>query len=228
MPFKQGFQARCDTFAACSRPPTPIREELKTALPERPFTIEFWDGTAAALDQRRRAALPRALAGGVRARAARPGPARAGSRLRLGRARGRRHRRGAATCSTPGSRRRWTAARAPGSRSRRPRAAGLRCPPRPPQAELRPRGKRHSRERDARSVRHHYDLPPEFFALFLGPSMTYSCAIFSRGATTLEEAQETKLEMVCTKLGSEARPARARRRLRLGQLRHPRRRPATA
>ena len=31
--------------------------------------------------------------------------------------------------------------------------------------------------------------------------MTYSCAIFSRGATTLEEAQETKLELVCTKLG---------------------------
>jgi cyclopropane-fatty-acyl-phospholipid synthase len=30
--------------------------------------------------------------------------------------------------------------------------------------------------------------------------MTYSCAVFSRGATTLEEAQETKLEMVCTKL----------------------------
>jgi cyclopropane-fatty-acyl-phospholipid synthase len=30
--------------------------------------------------------------------------------------------------------------------------------------------------------------------------MTYSCAIFSRGATTLEEAQATKLELVCTKL----------------------------
>ena len=31
--------------------------------------------------------------------------------------------------------------------------------------------------------------------------MTYSCAIWSRGATTLEEAQRTKLELVCTKLG---------------------------
>ena len=30
--------------------------------------------------------------------------------------------------------------------------------------------------------------------------MTYSCAIFSRGAKTLEEAQETKLDLVCTKL----------------------------
>jgi cyclopropane fatty-acyl-phospholipid synthase-like methyltransferase len=30
--------------------------------------------------------------------------------------------------------------------------------------------------------------------------MTYSCAIFSRGARTLEEAQRTKLELVCRKL----------------------------
>ena len=53
--------------------------------------------------------------------------------------------------------------------------------------------------------------------------MTYSCAIFSRGATTLEEAQETKLELVCQKLALHARPARARRRLRLGLVRDPRR-----
>jgi cyclopropane-fatty-acyl-phospholipid synthase len=80
-------------------------------------------------------------------------------------------------------------------------AAGLTKPPPPPAAELVPQGRRYTLARDRRSVRHHYDLPPEFFALFLDPSMTYSCAIFSRGATTLEEAQETKLELVCTKLG---------------------------
>ena len=83
------------------------------------------------------------------------------------------------------------------------RAAGLQRPPRPPAAELRPRGRRHSPERDARAVRHHYDLPGEFFALFLDGSMTYSCALFSRGAATLEEAQEAKLDMVCAKLGLE-------------------------
>jgi cyclopropane-fatty-acyl-phospholipid synthase len=81
------------------------------------------------------------------------------------------------------------------------RACGLTLPPRPPAAELRPRGRRHSRERDLRAVRHHYDLSNEFFSLFLDRSMTYSCAIFSRGAKTLEEAQEAKLELVCTKLG---------------------------
>jgi cyclopropane-fatty-acyl-phospholipid synthase len=80
------------------------------------------------------------------------------------------------------------------------RAAGPMVPPSPPSAELRPKGRLHSITRDARAVRHHYDLPPEFYKLFLGESMTYSCAIFSRGATTLEEAQRTKLDLVCTKL----------------------------
>ena len=53
--------------------------------------------------------------------------------------------------------------------------------------------------------------------------MTYSCAIWSRGAQTLEEAQATKLELVCTKLGLAAGHARAGRRLRLGRVRDPRR-----
>ena len=80
------------------------------------------------------------------------------------------------------------------------RAFGLRRPPHVPKAELRLRGRRHTVERDARAVRHHYDVSNEFFALFLDESMTYSCAIFSRGAETLEEAQREKLELVCTKL----------------------------
>src|SRR5690606_22643503 len=36
--------------------------------------------------------------------------------------------------------------------------------------------------------------------LFLGDDMTYSCAFFSRGASTLEEAQQAKLDLVCRKL----------------------------
>jgi cyclopropane-fatty-acyl-phospholipid synthase len=81
------------------------------------------------------------------------------------------------------------------------RACGIALPPRIPASELRPRGRRHSIGRDARAVRHHYDVSNEFFELYLDKSMTYSCAIFSRGATTLEEAQEAKLELVCQKLG---------------------------
>jgi cyclopropane-fatty-acyl-phospholipid synthase len=81
-------------------------------------------------------------------------------------------------------------------------AMGLTRPPKPPTSELAPRGTRHSRERDARAVRHHYDVSNDFFRLFLGPTMTYSCGVWARsGATTLEQAQEAKLELVCTKLG---------------------------
>ncbi|MGH2949276.1 MAG: class I SAM-dependent methyltransferase, partial [Solirubrobacteraceae bacterium] len=74
-------------------------------------------------------------------------------------------------------------------------------PPPVPAAELRPRGRRHSLERDRRSVRHHYDLSNDFFALFLDASMTYSCAFFSRDGSSLEAAQDAKLELTCAKLG---------------------------
>ncbi|MBE2318927.1 class I SAM-dependent methyltransferase [Solirubrobacter sp. CPCC 204708] len=81
------------------------------------------------------------------------------------------------------------------------KAGALRRVPRVPAMEFRPKGARHSILRDKRSVTHHYNLSNEFFSLFLDESMTYSCAIWSRGAETLEEAQRTKLELVCTKLG---------------------------
>ncbi len=80
------------------------------------------------------------------------------------------------------------------------KAGALRAVPKVPAMEFKPKGRRHSILRDKRSVTHHYNLSNEYFSLFLDESMTYSCAIFSRGATTLEEAQRTKLELVCTKL----------------------------
>ena len=43
------------------------------------------------------------------------------------------------------------------------RAGALRSVPRAPAAELRPRGRRHSRDRDRRAVTHHYDVSNEFF-----------------------------------------------------------------
>lgn len=61
-------------------------------------------------------------------------------------------------------------------------------------------GPRHSQERDAHAVRHHYDLPVDFYRLWLDEHLTYSCAYFTDGAQTLDEAQEAKLEHVCRKL----------------------------
>jgi cyclopropane-fatty-acyl-phospholipid synthase len=72
--------------------------------------------------------------------------------------------------------------------------------PHRPSLELILRGERHSLQRDAAAVRYHYDVGNEFFGLFLDESMTYSCAIYSRGAQTLKDAQRTKLELVASKL----------------------------
>jgi cyclopropane-fatty-acyl-phospholipid synthase len=80
-------------------------------------------------------------------------------------------------------------------------------PPRPPREEARPRGgRRHSLARDKSAISHHYDVGNEFYRLFLGPSMTYSCARFVDKSTSLEDAQEAKHELVCRKLGLDNRP----------------------
>jgi len=76
----------------------------------------------------------------------------------------------------------------------------------PPPEEARPRGVRHSKERDAEVVRHHYDVGNDFYRLVLGPSMTYSCARFEHEDASLEDAQAAKHEVVCHKLGLPERP----------------------
>jgi cyclopropane-fatty-acyl-phospholipid synthase len=177
----------------------PLRRELARALPHRPFTIEFWDGTS----------LPATEAGGptftVRSPRAVAHALRAPGQLGVGRA----YVSGEIDIDDLSAVMRMLDTWKPPPIDGRERvrlaiaavaAAGLTPPPPRPAAELRPTGRRHSRERDAVAVRHHYDVSNDFFALFLDASMTYSCAFFSRGATTLEEAQEAKLELVCTKL----------------------------
>ena len=72
--------------------------------------------------------------------------------------------------------------------------------PRRPSLELILHGERHSLERDAAAIRYHYDVGNEFFGLFLDESMTYSCAIYSKGAQTLEDAQLAKLDLIASKL----------------------------
>ena len=53
---------------------------------------------------------------------------------------------------------------------------------------------------DKRNITEHYDLSNDFFALMLDTTMTYSCAVFERPGATLAEAQETKIDRLCTKL----------------------------
>ena len=44
-------------------------------------------------------------------------------------------------------------------------------------------------------VQSHYDLSDDFFALFLDPTRTYSCAYFEDPDATLEEAQRAKIDL---------------------------------
>jgi cyclopropane-fatty-acyl-phospholipid synthase len=178
----------------------PLREVLEDALPDRPFRVELWDGTSLPSTNGSGGPVftvrsPRALAHALRA----PG------QLGIGRA----YVAGEIEVDDvdkaldlldgwrPPPLDLRTKAQLAAAAAR---ATGLTKPPKPPATELRPLGRRHSRARDLRAVRHHYDVGNEFFSLFLDESMTYSCAVFSRGARTLEEAQRTKLEIVCAKL----------------------------
>ena len=70
----------------------------------------------------------------------------------------------------------------------------------PPKEEARLRGRRHSVARDRAAVSHHYDVSNDFYRLVLGPSLTYSCAVFTDDDTSLEQAQANKYELVCRKL----------------------------
>ena len=177
----------------------PLREAIQRVFPDRPFTIRLWDGTAVLATRDGGPTLsvrsPRGIAHVLRA----PG------QLGLGRA------------FVAGEIEvddldalvevadRWQPpALSVRSRARLTLAAvrargGLAALP-VPATELRPRGALHSRSRDARAVRHHYDVSNAFFALFLDPSMTYSCAFFGSG-DSLESAQAAKLELTCRKLG---------------------------
>jgi cyclopropane-fatty-acyl-phospholipid synthase len=186
--------------------PEVLRRELADALPDRPFTVEFWDGSR----------LPSTNGNGgpvfgVRSPAAIAHALRAPGQLGLGRA----YVSGAldvddvdAVLDLLGS---WKPPPIDRAKQARlmvaaVRAMGLTMPPRRPESELVPRGKRHSQERDARAVRHHYDVSNEFFALFLDESLSYSCAFFSKApeGATLEEAQRVKLEVTAAKLDLQA------------------------
>jgi cyclopropane-fatty-acyl-phospholipid synthase len=177
----------------------PFCRELARVIPERPFSLEFWDGSKLPASEpdaptfyvRRASAIAHALRA--------PGP------LGLGRA----YVEGSLECDdldkafivvddwVPPAISNKDKLRLLATLALAATPAGI---PRRPASELILKGERHSPARDAAAVRYHYDVGNEFFALFLDESMTYSCAVFSRGATSLEEAQRVKLELIASKL----------------------------
>lgn len=59
---------------------------------------------------------------------------------------------------------------------------------------------RRSKAREAANVRFHYDVPVDFYRLWLDRRMIYSCAYFETGREELDLAQERKLDHLCRKL----------------------------
>jgi cyclopropane-fatty-acyl-phospholipid synthase len=59
---------------------------------------------------------------------------------------------------------------------------------------------RNTKDGSARNIAAHYDLGNDFFELVLDPSLMYSCAIFERPDSTLEEAALAKVDRICRKL----------------------------
>ena len=51
------------------------------------------------------------------------------------------------------------------------------------------------------NISHHYDLGNEFYRLFLDRTMAYSCAYYSDSSDSLEQAQLSKFDRICSKLG---------------------------
>jgi cyclopropane-fatty-acyl-phospholipid synthase len=181
----------------------PLRRELESALPRRPFSLRFWDDTVV------RATEPDAPTFTFRSPRALAHMLRAPGELGLGRAYGAGlievdHHDAALLIVDSFEPPSLTVAQKARLALALTRACGFVIPPRPPATELRLRGERHTLARDRRAVQHHYDVGNEFFELFLDSSMTYSCAYFAGGAQTLAEAQEAKLELVCRKLGLRA------------------------
>jgi cyclopropane-fatty-acyl-phospholipid synthase len=81
-------------------------------------------------------------------------------------------------------------------------ASGLRPIPPPPE-EARLRGRRHSKARDAAAIAHHYDVSNDFYRIVLGPTLTYSCAVWESPEVGLDAAQTAKYELICRKLRLE-------------------------
>jgi cyclopropane-fatty-acyl-phospholipid synthase len=70
----------------------------------------------------------------------------------------------------------------------------------------RPRTAGQGVEEDRRGISLHYDRPGDFYRLFLGPTMQYTCSYFASPDEPLDASQLRKMDHICRKLG--LRPGR--------------------
>ena len=61
-------------------------------------------------------------------------------------------------------------------------------------------GRKEARRDNKEFVQFHYDISNDFYKLFLGEEMQYSCGYYTHEDNSLDQAQHDKLEMICRKL----------------------------
>lgn len=64
-------------------------------------------------------------------------------------------------------------------------------------------GRTESKRDNTDYVQFHYDVSNEFYKLFLGKEMQYTCAYFQNWDNSLDQAQRDKMDMICRKLRLE-------------------------
>src|ERR1700722_7963170 len=67
-------------------------------------------------------------------------------------------------------------------------------------ANFRNRARANTLEGSRENIHRHYDIGNEFYSLWLGRTMAYTCAYYPTPTASLDEAQDAKMDHVCRKL----------------------------
>ena len=56
------------------------------------------------------------------------------------------------------------------------------------------------RDKEKQNIEYHYNVPSEFYRLFLGKTMGYTCGYYAGDSATMDDAQNEKMDIICRKL----------------------------
>jgi cyclopropane-fatty-acyl-phospholipid synthase len=56
------------------------------------------------------------------------------------------------------------------------------------------------KKKEKENIEYHYDIPSNFFELFLGKTLGYTCGYYINEKTSMDEAQYYKMDIICKKL----------------------------
>jgi cyclopropane-fatty-acyl-phospholipid synthase len=56
------------------------------------------------------------------------------------------------------------------------------------------------RQKEKKNVEYHYNVPSDFYKIFLGKTMGYTCGYYTKQKATMDDAQNAKMDIICRKL----------------------------